>query len=222
MQPSIDWFNSEFWQTNNWITGSSFGRNKTYFCRYPLSDTRAIDIVLRHYYRGGMVGKIIHDQYQFSSIEKTRPYRELKILETVRELQLPAPIPIGGYVIKQHGFYRADIIIEKIADAKDAFQRLSNQKLTESNWLDIGHCIRRFHNAGIYHADLNIHNIMLTEGGDVWLIDFDRAEQKACKKQWQVANLERLKRSLNKEKTKNPNFHFSPEDWNVLLNGYTN
>ncbi|NVJ61297.1 MAG: 3-deoxy-D-manno-octulosonic acid kinase [Gammaproteobacteria bacterium] len=217
---TAEWFTPEFWMNHEWITGSSFGRNKTYFCQYPKNDNGYLELVLRHYFRGGLVGKINNDAYHFSSIESTRPYRELSILESIQNKQLPGPKPIGGYVIKHRGFYRADILIEKIPDAKDAYQILIEQEVSESTWIKMGQCIRNFHDAGIFHADLNIHNIMLNEDGDTWLIDFDKGEERAPSKKWQSVNLERLLRSLNKEKAKHPEFNFAAERWQWLLNGY--
>jgi 3-deoxy-D-manno-octulosonic acid kinase len=61
----------------------------------------------------------------------------------------------------------------------------------------VGAEIARFHAHGVYHADLNAHNILLTDAS-VWLIDFDRGELRHPARAWQQANLARLKRSLLK------------------------
>ena len=79
--------------------------------------------------------------------------------------------------------------------------------------------IRRFHAAGIDHTDLNIHNILLDDAGQSWLIDFDKCSRRAAG-DWQQANLARLQRSLRKEKGKQPSLHWDESHWAMLLSGY--
>jgi 3-deoxy-D-manno-octulosonic acid kinase len=69
-------------------------------------------------------------------------------------------------------------------------------------WPLVGACIRKFHDAGVVHADLNARNILLSETGDanarVYLIDFDRARIGKPSKKVSKNNLDRLHRSLAK------------------------
>ena len=94
------------------------------------------------------------------------------------------------------------------------------EKLTEGHWIAIGSVIRRFHEHGVYHSDLNANNIMIDEGGRCYLIDFDRCSIRQPKFKWQNDNLLRLKRSLNKTNNNEKNFFFSDENWRSLLRGY--
>src|SRR6185312_24099 len=57
--------------------------------------------------------------------------------------------------------------------------------------------VGRFHRAGIWHADLNAHNVLVSPAG-LHLIDFDRGRQRAPAAGWRLANLRRLRRSLLK------------------------
>ena len=65
------------------------------------------------------------------------------------------------------------------------------------SWAAIGRCLRRFHDFGICHADLNAHNVLLRGRSDVFLIDFDRGRQRRPGL-WRDANLVRLRRSIEK------------------------
>ena len=65
-------------------------------------------------------------------------------------------------------------------------------------WRRIGKCIRQFHDAGVWHADLNARNIMLDDQAKVFLIDFDRARLTPGKAVNGEGNLKRLNRSLVK------------------------
>jgi 3-deoxy-D-manno-octulosonic acid kinase len=57
--------------------------------------------------------------------------------------------------------------------------------------------VARFHRAGVWHADLNAHNVLVTADG-LYLIDFDRGRMRIPSPAWQQANLQRLRRSLLK------------------------
>lgn len=230
---SDQWFLPEFWRDNNAVIGESKGRYTTYFIKQAL-ETDELKMVLRHYYRGGLISKLSKDRFIFTSFAKTRAFAELAMLNQMRELGLPVPRPIAAMVTKV-GLFKCsnDILIELISDAQDGFQLLSQNAFSDAQWQAIGQTIKQFHDHGVYHSDLNIHNIMFqaneasecTENADanirkVWLIDFDRCCFKTPARDWQQANLDRLKRSLEKEKSLNSSFNFSESDWQQLTAGY--
>ena len=117
--------------------------------------------------------------------------------------------------------YRADIILEKIPHAQDVFSLLNKQCLTSEIWQQIGVVIKQLHNRQVFHHDLNIHNLMLDKENKVWIIDFDKCQVKSGEP-WKADNLQRLLRSLRKEKSKNPSFHWSGDDWDCCIQGYNN
>jgi 3-deoxy-D-manno-octulosonic acid kinase len=221
---SPEMLNSEYWQDKKAITGSAQGRGTTWFIQYNSLDSKSPknqQWVLRHYYRGGLIGKIINDKYLFIGQKNTRAAQEYQLLDILQSLALPAPKPIAFRVTKKGLFYRADLLSSRIEHAQDLVAALSKGELTEEVWREIGKVIRRFHHAGIYHHDLNSHNILLDDKNQVWLIDFDRGEQRAVSSAWQQANIARLLRSFEKEKNNLPVFHWTKEDWNILLEGYS-
>ena len=55
---------------------------------------------------------------------------------------------------------------------------------------------------------------------EVWLIDFDKCEQRTQDTQWKQANIDRLKRSLDKESNLHPQFTVSDAQWRTFLEGY--
>jgi 3-deoxy-D-manno-octulosonic acid kinase len=65
-------------------------------------------------------------------------------------------------------------------------------------WARIGAGIRRFHDHGVIHADLNARNILVDAADTVFLIDFDRARRIPGASAQFAANLERLRRSFDK------------------------
>jgi 3-deoxy-D-manno-octulosonic acid kinase len=212
--PDVAIFDSQYWQASDQISGTATGRGTTYFFWHDKQE-----LVLRHYRRGGLVGKVINDQYLFKSLEETRAWQEFRLLAYMQKLALPAPAPVAAKVTRNGLVYRADIIIKRICDAQDVFTLLRHDVLTEHTWQTMGACIRLFHNHDIFHHDLNIHNIMLDKQQKVWLIDFDKCSVKSSTS-YKTANLTRLKRSLHKEYSRQPRFYFSEVNWQSLLVGY--
>ena len=212
---SSEMLSETFWQKENAISGTAQGRGTTWFIEYQQQQW-----VLRHYYRGGFIGKFNKDSYWFTTQQNTRAAREFSLLQTLEQLQLPAPKPVAYRVIRHACYYRADLLSTRITAAEDLVAILTQQPLDEAVWSAIGATIRRFHDNGIYHHDLNAHNILLDKQFKVSLIDFDRGEQRANKHSWQQANMARLLRSFRKEQAKLSNFHWHQDNWKMLLLGY--
>jgi 3-deoxy-D-manno-octulosonic acid kinase len=124
--------------------------------------------------------------------------------------------------LKKKGlFYHADLLTARISSAEDLVAVLTKKSLTTATWAAIGQTIQAFHQQGIYHHDLNAHNILIDQLGKIWLIDFDRGQQRKPQKRWQQGNVNRLLRSFHKEKQKLPRLHFSIDDWQSFQQGYT-
>lgn len=205
----------DYWQQHDAIVGSAQGRGTTWFIAH-----KSQQWVLRHYYRGGLVGRLIKDSYLFLGLEKTRAIQEFTLLQLMQRLALPAPAPIACRIMRSGIFYRADLLSQRIENAHDLVALLTQQPLSADIWRNIGVTIAKFHQQGIYHHDLNAHNILLDNQEKVWLIDFDRGEQRALNASWLQQNMARLLRSFRKEKTKLNPFYWQDADWQYLLQGY--
>jgi len=205
----------DYWQELNAIVGSAQGRGTTYFIKSPQGEW-----VLKHYYRGGLVGKFIRDSYLFTGCDNSRAVKEYKLLQSMQELMLPVPQPIACRVVKSGITYQADILTSRIEQANDLVAILTEREICSSLWQKIGACIQSFHRHGIYHHDLNAHNILMDDDQKVWVIDFDRGELRKPEQQWQQHNIERLKRSFHKEKAKHSHFYWGADDWDAFITGY--
>lgn len=219
--PSLtaDYFNASYWQSLDAITGSAQGRGTTWFFKYDTND-----FVLRHYHRGGMIGRVLNDEYLYFGKESTRAFQEFQLLHHMHELNLPVPQPAAAQVIKSGLIYRADIITTRIQNATSVVEHLKEGVLDHFLWKSIGETVRRFHDLGIYHHDLNANNLLIDNERKVWVIDFDRGRienNKRTHATWKQNNLARLQRSLLKEQKRHPTLHWAPENWNFLLQGYS-
>ena len=210
----------QFWRDTNAITGSAQGRGTTWFVQYN-NAKQVKNWVLRHYYRGGLIGKIINDSYLFTSQKSTRAAQEFALLAHMQSLSLPAPKPIAYCVTRHSLFYQADLLSSRIENAQDLVAILSKQPISHDLWKKIGITIKQFHEHNIYHHDLNAHNILIDEQENVFLIDFDRGEvRNSNQRSWQASNIARLQRSFLKEKKQLSNFHWTLENWQILLEAY--
>ena len=80
--------------------------------------------------------------------------------------------------------------------------------------------VARFHREGVWHADLNAHNILIAPDG-LYLIDFDRGRLRTLAEGWRLANLQRLRRSLIKLGGADGREEaFDRDVWASVLRGY--
>ena len=212
---SFEQFEASYWEKNDAIVGAKKGRATAWFFQH-----NNLICVLKHYWRGGLIGKLLSDQYLYTKLENTRVYREFELMCELQKHGLPVPTPIAARIIKSKLVYRADLITAAIPEAQSVCELLTTQSLSEKQLQDIAKTIADFHRAGIYHADLNINNILFNGSGKVFLIDFDRGEIKKPDANWQKSNLDRLKRSFLKEASKAEHFFFTEEHWLTLYRYY--
>ncbi len=214
-QPELLTFEPHDLAARGVLAGEGHGRGFIYFIR--LEDN---DWVLRHYRRGGLVARLLKDTYLWTGIERTRAWREWRMLASMCQQTLPVPRPVAARVLRRGPTYKADIITERLMDTHTLAHWLEEKALDEAEWRAIGTCIRRFHDAGVCHGDMNAHNILLTQRNDVYLIDFDKSQIRLPSHSWQSRNLARLHRSLTKLRSLSNNFHFSDRNWQSLCAGY--
>ncbi len=195
--PGAEYFSADFWRSRQALAGEAVGRGSAWFIDPPFGP-----VVLRQYLRGGWVARFSRHSYFFTSIERSRPFREYHLLAAMFGEGLPVPRPVAA-LCEHHGITSTGAIMTaRIASAQTLADVLPGNNgspvLDEGLWRRIGRCIRGFHDAGVWHADLNARNILLDTGHRVFLIDFDRARFTPGKAVNGLGNLKRLKRSLIK------------------------
>jgi 3-deoxy-D-manno-octulosonic acid kinase len=168
------------------------GRGSISFIR--LADAR---LVLRRYLRGGLVAKLSRDRYLWLGEERTRAFREFQLLARLREKSLPVPRPVAARYRRSLLAYRGELVTELLPGTESLGVRWLAGRDRREDWEEAGRCIRRFHDAGVQHADLNANNVMLDGRGGVWLLDFDRGKLREPGP-WRERVLARLARSLEK------------------------
>jgi 3-deoxy-D-manno-octulosonic acid kinase len=193
------------------IRGAAGGRGSAWYIE---ARGGAAYWVLRHFRRGGFVARLLTDWYAWSGAESTRSFRELRLLGEIEAFGLPAVRGIAARYVRSGLGYRADLLTVGLPGAQTLATLLPTTPAL-ALWERIGATLRAFHDAGIFHADLNAHNVLIVDGRDVFLVDFDRGERRAPGA-WREANLARLKRSIEKLSDRAA----PAREWAALLAGY--
>ena len=207
-----DWFNADSWGDQARLV-SSGGRGGAWFLQ--AGDDR---LVLREYRRGGLVAKVSLDAYLYTGETEVRSFAEFRLLNQLVSLDLPVPRPVAAWYRKLSPIqYRAAIIIEQLEDTVPLAELI--QTIDDVSWASLGSTIRRFHDAGVKHADLNCFNV-LVRGGEFFLIDFDKGaiSWRDSDSGWKKQNLSRLRRSLVKVNAASASLN---QGWQAFLAGYS-
>ncbi len=160
-------------------------------------DGDGVHWVYRRYLRGGMAAQIARDRFLWLGEERTRSFRELRLLGELERRGLPVPVPVAARYRRGLVSYCAELVTECLPDARSMAAVFAAGGMDDARWADVGRCLRRFHDAGVQHADLNARNIMLGAQGEVWVLDFDRGRLRQPGA-WRERVLDRLERSLVK------------------------
>ena len=176
--------------------------------------------VLRHYRRGGLAARFSQDRYLWTGRERTRAFREFRLLAELANAGLPVPAPLLARYVRKGLRYQADLITRQIPAAQTLADMLSVQALDAALATKVGRVLAGFHAKGIWHADLNANNVLVDAGGKVWVIDFDRCARRRPSLNWQLANLQRLLRSFRKLQAYKHMVDFDALFWHPLLAAY--
>ena len=208
--------NEDFFEANKWLQSknsdlSYSGRGETIFFEY-----QNLKCVLKHYFRGGILGRYIRDRYLWTGIDGSRSIREFRRLQELSAMGLPVPKPIGARVKKSGATYTADLITIEIENSKTLSELIIDDDADNNVWKSIGKCLHLFNNKEIYHPDLTNNNILIDDELNVYLIDFDTSSSLHQKISSKSNTLDRFHRSLKKT-FKNSNKKFLESDWNIIL-----
>lgn len=188
-QPQSTHFEVDQWGSA--VVGSAAGRQSAHFI-----DHGEQAWVLRHYWRGGLPGRLLRDQYVYLGRNFSRPFQEWRILAQAHADGVHVPRPVAARLSRRGLVYRGDILMQRIEGAQSLADLLAQQAMLPPLWRSLALTIARCHQAGYWHADLNARNVLCRDG-QWWLIDFDRARKRAPG-HWGFENIRRLKRSLDK------------------------
>lgn len=164
---SPEWLFPDFWRQRGAVLAEFVGRGQALAV-----DSSAGPAVLRRYLRGGLIASVIRDRYLFAGYDRSRSFREWRLLARLSRLGLPVPKPLVASCERFGASYRAALMTRLVAPAKSLTE--SGNSLGEESWSRLGLTLSEFFKAGVVHADLNASNLLIDDKGRWHVIDFDR------------------------------------------------
>lgn len=155
-----------------------------------------------------------------------RPFRELMITEELRRRGVATAEVYGACVEPVWGpFYRGWLATRAIPGAQDLWAALRSGLIRDAGeercLRAVARSVRELHRQGVYHADLNLKNILLClDSVTAYIIDFDKAKVVLGELPPRLAknNLDRLLRSARKLDPERR--YLSLARWDEFLNFY--
>ena len=158
-------------------------------------------VLVRKVVRGGLVAKLLGDLHWGMA----RPFRELKAVIRARNAGLNVPEIVAVRATRAWGpFYRFTVVVKEISAADDLLSLAGRLAPPQRHRAigEVAEAVRKMHEAGLYHGDLNIKNILVADEAGrcvVYLIDLDRAMLRESREAGlDFRNLSRLNRSVEK------------------------
>ncbi len=157
--------------------------------------------VLRCYRRGGAPARVVRETYIGIA---ARPFRELAVTVEARRRGVAAPEVLAARVEGRLA-YRGAIVTAEVPDTVtllDALRAAGDGGRRRTLAEDAGRLVATMHRAGVWHADLNLTNLLApaSGAGALTIVDFDRARLAPgpLAPGARRGNLARLARSLRK------------------------
>ncbi len=135
-------------------------------------------VVIKHYRRGGLPGKLIKRRYFWRP--KTRGQKEYELLHRVRQAGVQAPEPVA-FAYRGRLFYLAWLITRQIQQPL-SLARISLKDEARARQLmkSVAAQILLLVDHGIRHVDLHPGNVVVDPQDRVFVLDFDRGYIDQC------------------------------------------
>ncbi len=131
-------------------------------------------VVLKHYRRGGWLGRIVKQHYL--GFGQNRARREFELLHLAAASGVNVPHAVA-YAYCGRLFYRAWLITGEISQPISLIQLSQKDSVTTAEVMKwVGHQISQLIQNRIWHVDLHPGNVIVDQAGKVFLLDFDRGK----------------------------------------------
>ncbi len=162
--------------------------------------------VARDYWHGGLFRNILRDIFW----DRLRPLRELSICEAAGKSGIKTSEVVAIVKNKILGsLYKCRLISREITGAIDLMELLlkpeTDKLVARKRQIinKVAEAVKKMHDAGIYHADLHLKNILVQfaecDSVDAYIIDLDKSRQyEKIDLHKRMRNIMRLDRSVEK------------------------
>jgi len=181
------------------------GRGRAAIRRLPMPG--GADLLIREYRRGGVLRFVNKNKH----LTPRRAMAEIRIGQDAAQRGIPVARAVAAIIEAKRLLWTCSLVTEEIQDAIDLAEYVCwlpatppREILSEKRDIidAVAKAIRKMHDAGLYHADLQARNILIrrtTTGVDVFLIDLDKSFIRAdLPERLRAQNIRRLNRSIMK------------------------
>lgn len=134
------------------------------------------ELVAKRLTRGGLAGGLAPDLFG----DPWRPAREACLAEALRARACPTPVVVVARAVGQGcGLHRLELATERMAGAVDLLDAWLHQGEARALAALAGRTLRRLHDVGLRHRDLQVKNLLVPREGATaplaTVIDLDRS-----------------------------------------------
>ena len=136
--------------------------------------------ILKHYLRGGLISHLVSARIFYWLRANSHGQR---VFDTPKALSCwtASAAPVAASAQRKSLLtYSGALITEYLPNSRSLASLIRLGDWENAPWEAIGKTIRRFHEYGAMHRDLNASNILLVEGC-TYLIDFDKGKLVGCR-----------------------------------------
>lgn len=148
-------------------------------------------LLLRRCRRGGALGRLLGDRYA----SPERALEEQRLAAHLLKEGVGVAEVVAVRAERARPGWKLDVVTRRIEDAIPLRELLPRAPVAE-----VARAVRRMHDRGVWHADLNLQNILVTKSGEVRIIDLAGSKVKRpLPESARMDNIARLYRSLVKQ-----------------------
>jgi 3-deoxy-D-manno-octulosonic acid kinase len=153
-------------------------------------------LVARKYTHGGLFRMISGDLFT----DRSRATREAEIMNYLRERGFPAVEPFCAIAERRNFGWRLHLVTVLQENAVDLLResQSSSRKERLRTARGLGRALWDLVRAGVYHPDLHLRNVLVTQERSLVFLDFDRATRKAISERDLRSMFGRLNRFVEK------------------------
>ncbi|KAF0245684.1 MAG: 3-deoxy-D-manno-octulosonic acid [Planctomycetota bacterium] len=163
-------------------------------------------LLIRHCRRGGALGGLLGDRHW----SPKTAWDEMQMSEKLMREGVAVAEVLAVRAEKRGLAWRLDVVtrtVENAATLRDLIAGEAPRGFPPTPVAAAAAAVRRMHDSGLWHADLNLQNILVTRDADVRIIDLAGSKVKRpLPERARLDNLARLYRSLEKQHLRLPVF----------------
>ena len=165
--------------------------------RVAFVEAGTLSIAIKKLHRGGRYGRIWRDRFH----SRSRLFANLAMPTLARDRGIPTPAPLALLLVPgPPALWRGWFALEAVAGGVDLIRRVREKSPSRDEWASALAVVRRLHDAGIEHPDLNLGNLLIDNDRNAWVIDLDRcrAATTALGADARIDGIRRIERSYHK------------------------